>query len=97
MEAGQVPHHSHMLRWLDRSSPWQFGLFCAAGIVAGPLLGTAISVAWHGGPAHVNLGPLIGAFFSSIVVGVIVLLNRQRREDASTVAEWVESRRPPLP
>jgi Na+/proline symporter len=84
-----------MNRWMDRRSPWQFALICGASMMAGSLLGTATMAAWHGGP--VNLGPLIGAFLGSIVVAVIALWNRQRREDANTVAEWVESRRPPLP
>ena len=101
---GRMPHHSHMNRWLDRRRnsrmnrwldrrrPWQFALFCWASVMAGPLLGTAITGAWD-----LNLGLLIVVFFVSIVVAVIALWSRQRREDANTVADWVESRRPPLP
>lgn len=63
--------------------------------MGGSLLGIATWTAWYGSP--VNLGPLIGAFFGSIVTAVIALRSRQRRQDANTVAEWVESRRPPLP
>ena len=92
---GRMPHHSHMNRWVDRRSPWQFAVICWASAMAGALLGMATWVAWHGGP--VQLGPLIGAFFGSTVAAVIALRVRQRREDANTVAEWVESRRPPLP
>jgi hypothetical protein len=94
---GRVPHHSDMNRWLDRRSPWQFAVICWVSVMAGSLLGMATWAAWDGGPPHLNLGPLIGAFFGSIITAVIALRSRQRREDANTVAEWVESRRPPLP
>ena len=80
---------------MDRRSPWQFALICWASMMAGSLLGMATWAAWYGGP--VNLGPLIGAFFGSTITGVIALRSRQRRADANTVAEWVESRRSPLP
>ena len=101
---GRMPHHSHMNRWLDwrrnsrmnrwldRRRPWQFAVIWWASVMAGPLLGTAITGAWE-----LNLGWLIVVFFVSIVVAVIALWSRQRREDANTVADWVESRRPPLP
>jgi len=84
---------------MDSRRPWQFAVICWAGVMAGPLLGTAIVAAWHENLGQLIEGffGLIGVFFVSIVVGVIAFVSRQRREDANTVAEWVESRRPPLP
>jgi hypothetical protein len=75
---GRVLHHSHMSRWLDRRSLWQFALIWWAGSMAACLLGVATSVAWYGGDVH--RGPLTGAFFFSIAAAVSAVWSRQRRK-----------------
>jgi ABC-type Mn2+/Zn2+ transport system permease subunit len=66
-----------MSRWLDRRSLWQFALIWWAGAMACCVLGLAASAVWYGGQVH--RGPLIGAFFFSIVAAVSAVWSRQRR------------------
>jgi ABC-type Mn2+/Zn2+ transport system permease subunit len=75
--ASRVLHHGHMSRWLDHRSLWQFALIWWAGAMAACLLGVAASAAWHGD--HVHRGPLIGAFFFSVIAAVSAVWGRQRR------------------
>jgi hypothetical protein len=84
-----------MHRWLDRRSIWQFALLMWAGAIASCLVPVAVTAVWH--PGYVDRYSLIGPFIVSIVWTVGAVVFRQRREDANTVAEWVESRRPPTP
>jgi len=80
-------------RWLDRRPLWQFALILWAIVTTAGLLGIAFSAIWLHGPMH--RGPFFGLVAYSVVTTAFVVWRRQGREDARTVDEWTESRRPP--